>query len=96
MNTPDDLNRTLPGSNQRADRMVLLLAILLAAGTMALYAPAMQNGFVNFDDPDYVTRNAHVLQGVTWANLRWAFGTDNPAANWHPLTWMAHMLDVHF
>jgi protein O-mannosyl-transferase len=95
MNTPDDLNRTLPGSAQRADRrMVLLLAILLAAGTMALYAPAMQNGFVNFDDPDYVTRNAHVLQGVTWANLRWAFGTDNPAANWHPLTWMAHMLDV--
>jgi protein O-mannosyl-transferase len=95
MNTPDDLNRTSPGSAQRADRrLVLLLAILLAAGTMVLYAPAIQNGFVNFDDPDYVTRNAHVLQGVTWANLRWAFGTDNPAANWHPLTWMTHMLDV--
>jgi tetratricopeptide (TPR) repeat protein len=95
MNTPDDLNRTSAGSAQRADnRLVVLLAILLAAGTMVLYAPAMQNGFVNFDDPDYVTRNAHVLQGVTWANLRWAFGTDNPAANWHPLTWMAHMLDV--
>ncbi|MDQ1406204.1 MAG: protein O-mannosyl-transferase [Acidobacteriaceae bacterium] len=95
MNTPDDLNRTSPGSAERADkRLVLLLAILLAAGTMLLYAPAMQNGFVNFDDTDYVTRNAHVLQGVTWANLRWAFGTDNPAANWHPLTWMAHMLDV--
>jgi protein O-mannosyl-transferase len=95
MNTPDDLNRISPDSAQRADRrMVLLLAILLGVGTMLLYAPAMQNGFVNFDDPDYVTRNAHVLQGVTWANLRWAFGTDNPAANWHPLTWMAHMLDV--
>jgi len=95
MNTPDNLDSALPGSAQPADRrLVLLLAILLGVGTMLLYAPAMQNGFVNFDDPDYVTRNAHVLQGVSWANLRWAFGTDNPAANWHPLTWMGHMLDV--
>ena len=95
MSTPDNLNRTSPGPAQQTDRrLVLLLAILLGVGTMLLYAPAMQNGFVNFDDPDYVTHNAHVLQGVTWGNLRWAFGTDNPAANWHPLTWMAHMLDV--
>ena len=95
MNTPDDLDRSSPGLTQPADRrLVLLLAILLGVGTILLYAPAMQNGFVNFDDPDYVTRNAHVQQGVTWGNLRWAFGTDNPAANWHPLTWMAHMLDV--
>jgi len=95
MNTPDDLNRASPGSAQQADkRLVLLLAILLAVGTMVLYAPAIQNGFVNYDDTDYVTRNAHVLQGVTWENLRWAFGTDNPAANWHPLTWISHMVDV--
>jgi len=95
MNTPDDLNRASPGSAQQADkRLVLLLAILLAVGTMVLYAPAIQNGFVNYDDTDYVTRNAHVLHGVTWENLRWAFGTDNPAANWHPLTWISHMVDV--
>jgi protein O-mannosyl-transferase len=95
MNTPDDLNRASPGSAQQADgRLVLLLAILLGVGTMILYAPAMQNGFVNYDDTDYVTRNAHVLQGVTWENLRWSFGTDNPAANWHPLTWISHMVDV--
>jgi tetratricopeptide (TPR) repeat protein len=95
MNTPDDLNRASAGSAQQADRrLVLLLAILLAVGTMVLYAPAIQNGFVNYDDTDYVTRNAHVLQGVTWANLRWTFGTDNPAANWHPLTWISHMVDV--
>jgi protein O-mannosyl-transferase len=75
-------------------RLILPLAILLAAGTLLLYAPALRNGFVNFDDPDYVTHNAHVLQGFTWANLKWAFGTDNPAANWHPLTWISHILDV--
>jgi tetratricopeptide (TPR) repeat protein len=85
------------GSSQWSDRrLIFLLATLLALGTLVLYAPALRNGFVNFDDPDYVTRNAHVLKGVTWANLRWAFGTDNPAANWHPLTWISHMLDVQF
>jgi protein O-mannosyl-transferase len=95
VNTPKVADGAPWSSAQRADgRLVLLLAILLAAGTMALYAPAVRNGFVNFDDPDYVTRNAHVLQGITWANLKWAFGTDNPADNWHPLTWISHMLDV--
>jgi protein O-mannosyl-transferase len=75
-------------------RLVVLLAVLLAVGTAALYAPAIRNGFVNYDDPDYVTRNAHVLEGLTWPNLAWAFGTNNPAANWHPLTWISHMTDV--
>lgn len=77
-------------------RLVLLLAVLLAVGTVALYAPALKNGFVNFDDPDYVTRNSHVVQGLSWPNIVWAFGTDNPAANWHPLTWISHMLDVQW
>ena len=73
---------------------MVVLAVLLAAGTALLYAPAIRNGFVNYDDPDYVTRNPEVLQGLSWHNLAWAFGTNNPAANWHPLTWMSHMLDV--
>ncbi|MBZ5700616.1 MAG: tetratricopeptide repeat protein [Acidobacteriia bacterium] len=77
-------------------RLVFFLALLLAAGTAVLYAPAVHNGFVNYDDPDYVTGNAHVLQGVTWTNVVWAFGTNNPAANWHPLTWISHMLDVQW
>jgi protein O-mannosyl-transferase len=75
---------------------IILLALLLAAGTAVLYAPAVRNGFVNYDDPDYVTRNPNVLRGLTWQNVTWAFGTENPAANWHPLTWMSHMLDVTF
>jgi len=77
-------------------RVVSLLAVLLALGTAALYAPSVRNGFINYDDPDYVTRNAHVLTGLSWTNIIWAFGTDNPAANWHPLTWISHMLDVQW
>jgi Tfp pilus assembly protein PilF len=75
-------------------RTILLFAIALALLVLALYLPALQNGFVNYDDPDYVTHNAHVLQGLNWENLKWAFGTNNPAANWHPLTWLSHMADV--
>ena len=75
-------------------RLSALLALSLALGSLLLYLPALSNGFVNYDDPDYVTANDHVLQGLNSANVKWAFGTDNPAANWHPLTWISHMLDV--
>jgi len=89
---------TPSGPSFLTDRhVVAFLAVLLAVGTVALYVPSLKNGFVNIDDPYYVTRNAHVLQGVTWSNLVWAFGTkDNPSANWHPLTSMSHMLDVQW
>jgi len=75
-------------------RLVGFLAVLLAVGTAAVYAPAMRNGFVNVDDPDYVTRNPHVLAGFTWAGIRWALGSSYPSSNWHPLTWISHMADV--
>jgi protein O-mannosyl-transferase len=75
-------------------RLVAILALSLAAGTAAVYASAMRNGFVNLDDPEYVTRNPHVLGGLTWPGIRWALGSSYPASNWHPLTWISHMLDV--
>lgn len=77
-------------------RVVAFLAVLLAMGTAAVYAPAMRNGFVNLDDPDYVTRNPHVLGGLTGADIRWALGSSYPSSNWHPLTWISHMADVQF
>jgi protein O-mannosyl-transferase len=84
-----------PNPTQSKDwRLVLFLAVLLALGTAAVYAPAMRNGFVNLDDPDYVTRNPHVLSGLTWADVRWALGSSYPSSNWHPLTWISHMADV--
>jgi len=75
-------------------RELIVLALLLALWTGLLYAPALKNGFVSLDDPDYVTSNGHVQQGLTWANVKWAFGTENPVSNWHPLTWISHMSDV--
>jgi len=75
-------------------RTLLLLALALAVGAIALFLPALQNGFVNYDDPDYVTGNPNVLSGLHWANVVWSFRGNNIAANWHPLTWLSHMLDV--
>lgn len=75
-------------------RTVVLLALVLAIGTVAVYAPAMRNGFVNLDDPDYVTHNPHVLGGLKWPDVHWALGSNYPSSNWHPLTWLSHMADV--
>ena len=50
------------------------------------------NGFIRYDDPHYILENPHVATGLSLSNIRWAFvGTHE--ANWHPLTWMSHMLD---
>jgi tetratricopeptide (TPR) repeat protein len=76
-------------------KTTLLLAFLLILATLTLYSPTLHNGFVNYDDPAYVTANAHVRQGLSWSNVRWAF-TATVEANWHPLTWISHMADVQF
>jgi len=72
---------------------VFRTALLLFLGTLALYYPALHNGFVNYDDPAYVTANPHVQQGLTPNTVRWAFAATSEA-NWHPLTWISHALDV--
>src|ERR1039458_2264038 len=71
---------------------VLLLSVLVAALTVAAYWPVLQCGFVNYDDPLYVTANPHVQAGLTWPNVGWAF-TAHHASNWHPVTWLSHMVD---
>jgi tetratricopeptide (TPR) repeat protein len=71
----------------------LLFAIGLAAATIVAYAPVRTHEFVQIDDPAYVTENPHVLGGLTAEGVRWAL-TSNHAANWHPLTWISHMLDL--
>ena len=70
----------------------LWIYLLLFAVTIAVYAQTAHFDFVNFDDPDYVTSNAHVRGGFIWQNVAWAF-TSGDAANWFPLTRLSHMLD---
>ncbi len=72
-----------------------LLALLLVAITLFSYWPTFSNGFVNYDDNGYVTENTHLQPGLTAANVSWAFRA-TIMANWHPLTWISHMVDVQF
>ncbi len=71
---------------------VWLIAGLLVLVTIAVYWPATQCDFVNLDDDVYVYENAHVQNGLTWENVRWA-STTLYFGIWHPLTWVSHMLD---
>ncbi|MFZ0564245.1 MAG: hypothetical protein WAM43_21715, partial [Terriglobales bacterium] len=75
------------------DRHAALAAVLLAGMTLAVFAPVVSFQFVNVDDHLYVTGNEHVQRGLTWHNAVWALTTLD-AANWQPVTWISHMLDV--
>jgi tetratricopeptide (TPR) repeat protein len=73
-------------------RRPVLISVLLVLLTFVFYSPALKNEFVNYDDPEYVTANPHAQSGLSWDNIVWAF-TSGHASNWHPLTWLSHMLD---
>ena len=76
-------------------RSVALICAVLAAVTLAAYWPVLGYDFVDFDDNVYVTENQHVLKGLTLDGVKYAFSiteADN-TSNWHPLTWLSHMLD---
>ena len=69
-----------------------LICLLLALAVGGVFWPVHSFDYVNYDDPDYVSANPHVQGGITWQNVRWAL-TSGHASNWHPLTWVSHMLD---
>jgi Flp pilus assembly protein TadD len=69
------------------------VAAVLAAGTFLLFFQVATHGFIRFDDSRYLTENAVVQRGLTWSGVAWAFTTLH-ASNWHPLSWLSHMLDV--
>jgi protein O-mannosyl-transferase len=74
-------------------KTVILVAAVLAAIILFIYAPVRHYGFLSFDDPGYVSENSQVIRGLTGQGILWAFTTGH-ASNWHPVTWLSHMLDV--
>jgi len=77
---------------QSPAKRTLLLCLLLTAVVLVSYNPVIHNGFLSYDDDQYITENPHVRAGLTWAAVKWAFTTYD-VANWHPLTWLSHALD---
>ncbi len=69
------------------------VALILFAITLAAFCRVLGNGFINLDDPEFIQNNPWVRNGLTSDGLAWAFKTTH-TANWHPLTWISHMVDV--
>src|SRR5205809_840180 len=76
----------------RRNQLLNLLGAALIGLVAWSFFPLIHNGFVGYDDPDYVTANAHVQAGFTWETIRWAFSSFQ-AGNWNPVTWLSHILD---
>jgi len=72
--------------------LVILIYVVLASTTLAAFWQVRHNGFISFDDPWYILDNSYVKGGLTGEGVVWAF-TKVHAHNWHPLTWLSHMLD---
>lgn len=77
---------------QPQQRQIAGICLALAAITFAVFGQTLWHGFINYDDNDYVYDNPVVTQGLTFKGIGWAFAGSH-AANWHPLTWLSHMLD---
>jgi Flp pilus assembly protein TadD len=84
----DDSVNATPSLARRA-----LTLLLLAGATFAAFAGVLRNGWILLDDPEYVTRNPHVMHGWSLEGLLW-FLHQPHGHNWHPLTSCSHMLDV--
>ena len=75
-----------------AQNKTLITVIALTLVTFAVFSQVLRSEFVNFDDPQYVVENTHIQNVPILQTVKWAF-TSGYAANWHPLTWLSHMLD---
>ena len=73
-------------------RKPVILSSVLVFAVLLVYAPTSHHAFLDFDDGQYVTQNQHVHTGFSLSNVAWAF-TSFYASNWHPITWLSHMLD---
>lgn len=69
-----------------------LIIIFLIVACCAAFGRIVGNDFVNYDDMKYITENHHIQSGINAKNIAWAF-TTSYMGNWHPLTWISHMLD---
>ena len=87
---PDSHNRPAPVAGAREHALAI---VLLLFGLLLVYGRAGELGFVNFDDEDYVLRTEWVSAGLTLDGVIRAF-TEFRMSNWHPLTWISHMIDV--
>jgi tetratricopeptide (TPR) repeat protein len=87
---------SLPGDQQNTSKgREIWISVVLALLVLIAFEPVRHNGFVDYDDNQYLTENSHIQSGFTRESVAWAF-TSGYASNWHPLTWLSHMADVQW
>ena len=84
-----------PQSRQTNGSLKFIICIFLVISTLAVYWQVQDHEFINYDDQVYITENGHVQAGLSGECIVWAF-TTSYASNWHPMTWLSHMLDYEF
>lgn len=84
-----DRPETSPGPGRGT---ILAICVCLGLATWAVFGQTLRHDFVNYDDDQYVYANPMVSAGLTIKGVVWAF-TRTHWHNWHPLTWISHMLD---
>src|SRR4030095_5844998 len=81
-----------PNSPNTAAWQVWAVSIGLAGIIWLVFGQTLQYDFINYDDPDYISKNPQVIAGITSHGVVWAF-KHIVSSNWHPLTIISHMLD---
>jgi tetratricopeptide (TPR) repeat protein len=90
-----DLDETKPVGTAGNRWLAFGVVIFLGALIWFVFGQTLRHEFINFDDGDYVFKNARVNRGLSWDGIGWAF-THVHAGNWHPLIWISHMADCQF
>jgi len=75
------------------NKQIAIVCLFLAAATSVAFLQVNECDFTSFDDGQYITANPYIENGITVGAIKWAF-TSGYACNWHPLTWLSHMLDI--
>src|SRR5262245_36321308 len=73
-------------------QLVIVICAALVVLVWIVFGQTVTHNFVNYDDQAYIFENAEVTGGLTLHGIAWAF-TQSHSFNWHPLTWISHMLD---
>ena len=81
-----------PLTNEAYKTIQIAICIILVVATFAVYWQVLDHEFLNYDDKEYVINNWNVKAGLTSESITWAFTTSH-FSNWHPMTWLSHMLD---
>jgi len=81
--------------NTKSHHLEFLICISLVVSILLVFWDVTHHDFIIFDDDEYIYENQHVQDGLTKKGITWAF-TSFHSNNWHPLTWIVHMLDCQF